>query len=121
LCACKKQEEIPEGKKWDCSVTVVEEDPTCIVYCSERLETDSGELSFRNRNPFPIRLYLYKDGFGQLMAQATMDPGGVFVFLRVEEGIEYTVGFHADQPEGTPIHIMAYDGNHSHGPYDLEE
>ena len=120
LCACGKQEEIPEGKKWDCSVTVVAEDPTCIVYSNERLETDSGELSFQNRNPFPIRLYLYKDGFGQLMAQAAMEPGGVFAFLRVEEGIEYTVGFHADQPEGTPIHIMAYDGNHPQELYEMK-
>ncbi len=120
LCACGKEEK-PEGKKWDCSVTVVAEDPTCIVYSNERLETASGSVSFQNRNAFPVHLYLYRDGFGELVAESEMDPGGVFVFLKIEEGVEYTVGFHADQPEGTPITIMAYDGNHPQEPYVLEE
>ena len=119
LCACGKVEKL-EGKKWNCSVVVVEEDPSCIVYSNERLETASGSLSFQNRNTFPVHLYLYKNGFGELVVESEMQPGGVFVFLRIEEGVEYTVGFHAEQPKGTPITVMAYDGNHTQEPYEFQ-
>lgn len=119
LSGCGKETEKPEGKKWDCSVVVTVEDPTCVVFANERLETSSGSLSFQNRNAFPVRLYLYRDGFGELVTESEMQPGGVFAFLRIEEGVAYTVGFHADRPEGTPITIMAYDGNHNQEPYDI--
>ena len=121
LCGCAYQKEKPEGKKWDCSVVVPVEDPTYIAYSSELLETDSGELSFQNRNPFPVWLYLYQEDAEKLVVEETMMPGGVFVFLRVEEGKTYTVGFHADQPEGTRVNIMAYDGNHPQEPYSLND
>ena len=52
--------------------------------------------------------------------ESEMQPGGVFVFLRIEEGMEYTVGFHAEQPKGTPITVMAYDGNHTQEPYEFQ-
>lgn len=119
LCGCGKTAE--EGKKWDCSVVVPVEDPTCIVFVNERLQTNSGSLSFQNRNQFPVHLYLYKNGFGELVTEAEMQPGGAFAFLQVEADVEYTVGFHADQPEGTAVTIMAYDGNHSQEPYQFAE
>ena len=119
LCGCSSNEESPTGKKWDCSVFVAADDPTCVVYSNERLETSSGSLSFQNRNSFPVYLYLYKDGFGELVSESEMQSGGVYAYLRIEEGAEYTVGFHADMPEGTPVIIMAYDGNARQDPYDI--
>lgn len=113
LCGCGKAEEA--GKKWDCSVSVVSEDVTAIAYSEAQMQTNSGQLSFQNRNAFPIHLYLYADG--ELVTESDMTSGGAFVFLQVSSGKVYTVGFHADQPVGTKITVMAYDGNMAQEPY----
>lgn len=36
--------------------------------------------------------------------------GGVSVLYELIEGAEYTVGTHADVPEGTEIFLMVYEG-----------
>lgn len=116
LWGCGKAEEA--GKKWDCSVSVVSEDATAIVYSEAQMQTNSGQLSFQNRNAFPIYLYLYSDG--GLVHESEITPGGAVVFFQISPEKEYTVGIHAEQPVGTKINVMAYDGNMSQEPYTLE-
>ena len=46
-----------------------------------------------------------------------MTPGGALVIYQISSTMEYTVGIHADQPLGTEIKVMAYDGNTSQEAY----
>ncbi|MEE0109511.1 MAG: hypothetical protein UEP57_01290 [Oscillospiraceae bacterium] len=109
LCGCGKSEKVVKAENmWDCSVYVVFEDATAIMYSEVEMQTNSGQLYFQNRNAFSVHLYLYANG--ELETEAELSPGGALAFLHVLNDKVYTVGFHADQPQGTEIVVMAYDG-----------
>ena len=44
---------------------------------------------------------------------AEIPAGGVSILYKLIEGAEYTVGTHADVPEGTEIFLMVYEGKNA--------
>lgn len=109
---CGMSENKEKGQKWDCSVLNSEEGVSDIIYSDVAMRTDSGKLRFRNRNEFPVHIYLYSDDADEpLILENDIPVGGVFSYEQTNRDYKYTVGFHADVEEGTDIIITAYDGN----------
>lgn len=111
LCACSAKE---EGAQWDCTVECMEEsdeDSYVISYSDAEIVSQSGTLSFQNRNKFDIVVHLLTAG----EEEQTIDipAGGVSVLYQLEKGTAYTVGCHADVEEGLEIALMVYEGEHA--------
>ena len=106
---------ITEGKeKWNCSVTCAEDaaDNTYVTtYSNERVISNTGVLSLQNQNDFDIVVHLLTNG--QQERTAEIPAGGVSILYELIEGAEYTVGTHADVPEGTEIFLMVYEGKNA--------
>lgn len=110
LCACANLKHVEELEKWDCTVTCAEEsdDAYIITYSDEKIISNTGTLSFQNRNEFDIVVHLFANG--QEERTSEIAAGGVFVLYEIAEGTEYVVGCHADVAAGTEIKLMVYDG-----------
>ena len=110
LCACADSKTLDQ---WDCSVTCARAssgDSYVISYSDQKVTTQTGILTFQNRNAFDIVIHLQADG-----TEETFDvpAGGCTTLLQLEKGAEYTVGCHADVAEDTYIKLMVYDGERS--------
>ena len=68
-------------------------------------------LSLQNQNDFDIVVHLLTNG--QQERTAEIPAGGVSILYELIEGVEYTVGTHADVPEGTEIFLMVYEGKNA--------
>lgn len=106
---------IAEGKeKWNCSVTCAEDSADnayVTTYSNERVVSSTGVLSLQNQNDFDIVVHLLTNG--QQERTAEIPAGGVSILYELIEGAEYTVGTHADVPEGTEIFLMVYEGKNA--------
>ena len=106
---------IAEGKeKWNCSVTCAEDSADnayVTTYSNERVVSNTGVLSLQNQNDFDIVVHLLTNG--QQERTAEIPAGGVSILYELIEGVEYTVGTHADVPEGTEIFLMVYEGKNA--------
>lgn len=111
LCACSQSADIEDVKKWDCTVTCAEEadNSYVITYSDEKIISNTGILSFQNRNDFDIVIHLLANGKEEKTSEIA--AGGGLVLYEVAEGTEYTVGCHADVTEGTEIKLIIYDGD----------
>ena len=100
--------------KWDCTVHCAEEsgeNAYVITYSEEEILTDTGCITFQNRNLFAITVHLI--GKGKEAFVSEIAPGGNVVFMQADKGGTYTVGIHADVKEGTELSLMVYDGEWS--------
>lgn len=100
-----------ETNQWDCSVSCAAEssaDSYIITYSDVEIASNTGTLSFQNRNDFDIVVHLLAAG----ETERTIDipAGGVGILKQVKSDLTYTVGCHADVAENTEIVVMAYDG-----------
>lgn len=112
VCGCGASEDQEKGRKWDCSVLNPEEGASAVAHSDVEMQTDSGKLRFRNRNEFPVHIYLYSDDTDEpLILENDIPVGGVFSYEQANRDYKYTVGFRADVEENTNIVITAYDGN----------
>ena len=106
---------IAEGKeKWNCSVTCAEDSADnayVTTYSNERVVSNTGVLSLQNQNDFDIVVHLLTNGQQERIAE--IPAGGVSILYELIEGAEYTVGTHADVPEGTEIFLMVFEGENS--------
>ena len=108
LCGCSAAR---EDTVWDCSVTCMETsdaDSYVISYSDEEVVTQSGVLSFQNRNQFDITVHLLIAGKKEKVLE--IPAGGVFVQYQLEADAVYTVGCHADAAKGAEISLMVYEG-----------
>ena len=112
VCFLTDPKQEKEYAKWDCSVFCVQssaDDEYCITYSSEMPQSDSGVLTFQNRNAFAITIHLTNQKSGE--EEVFLIPaGGVTTRYQIERGVEYLIGVHADVPEGAEIRLMVYDG-----------
>ncbi len=111
LCACSKSEPVETAGKWDCSVSWLDESGDgsyVITYSNERVISGTGVLTIQNQNDFDITVHLLANAQEEQTAQ--IPAGGVTVLKQIQPDTEYTVGCHADVPEGTDIRLMVYDG-----------
>lgn len=111
LCACSKSEPVETTGKWDCSVSWLDE--SCdgfyaITYSNERVISATGVLTIQNQNDFDITVHLLANAQEEQTAQ--IPAGGVTVLKQIQPDTEYTVGCHADVPEGADIRLTVYDG-----------
>ena len=103
-----------EKEKWNCSVTCAEDSADnayVTTYSNERVVSSTGVLSLQNQNDFDIVVHLLTNG--QQERTAEIPAGGVSILYELIEGVEYTVGTHADVPEGTEIFLMVYEGKNA--------
>lgn len=108
---CSKNQKPAEQSKWDCSITCAEEDKLneyVITYSDKKLTSQTGVLTFQNRNDFNIVVHLLASGEEERTAE--IPAGGVSSLYQIKDDIEYTVGIHADVCENTEIKLMVYDG-----------
>ena len=111
LYACSDSNHVVEENKWDCTVTCVEkssENSYITTYSDEKIISNTGILSLQNQNDFDIVVHLLTNGQKERIAEIA--AGGVSVLYEIIEGAEYTVGSHADVPEGVEIKLIVYDG-----------
>lgn len=97
--------------QWDCSVSCAAEssaDSYIITYSDVEIVSNTGTLSFQNRNDFDIVVHLLAAGETERMID--IPAGGVGILKQVKSDLTYTVGCHADVAENTEIVVMAYDG-----------
>ena len=109
LSGCSASEKAPS--KWDCTVTCMEdstEETYVITYSDQTLRSSTGTLSFQNPSDFPVVIHLFTGGEKEQVFD--IQPGGACAFLQAKTDADYTVGLHADVPEGTEIPLIAYDG-----------
>ena len=109
LSGCASSKKAPA--KWDCTVTCMEtstEDTYVITYSDQELRSSTGTLSFQNPSDFPVVVHLLTAGEKEQVLD--IQPGGAGAFLQIKTDTVYTVGLHADVPEGTEIPFIAYDG-----------
>jgi len=100
--------------KWDCSVNCAEESKEnayVITYSEENVVSNTGSLTFQNRNLFAITVHLI--GKGKEAFVSEIAPGGNVIFMQADKEMTYTVGIHADVEEGTELILMVYDGEWS--------
>ncbi|MDD6441896.1 MAG: hypothetical protein PUG71_07305 [bacterium] len=104
-------QEMKSTSKWDCSVTsaeVSDDDQYTIIYSDKQIISQTGVLSFQNRNNFDIVVHiLSEESFSR---SVELLPGSGVFMLQIEKNISYTIGLHAEVPEGTEILLMVYDG-----------
>ena len=111
LCACSKSESVETADQWDCSVSWQDESGDgsyVITYSNERVISAAGVLTIQNQNDFDITVHLLSDAQKEQTAQIA--AGGVTVLKQIQPDVEYTVGCHADVPDGTDIRLMVYEG-----------
>lgn len=111
LCACSKAEPVETADQWDCSVSWLDESGDgsyVITYSNERVISAAGVLTIQNQNDFDITVHLLSDAQKEQTAQIA--AGGVTVLKQIQPDVEYTVGCHADVPDGTDIRLMVYEG-----------
>ena len=100
-----------EINQWDCSVSCAAEssaDSYVITYSDAEIISNTGALSFQNRNDFDIVVHLL--AAGETERKIDIPAGGVSILHQVKSDLTYTVGCHADVAENTEIVVMAYDG-----------
>ena len=100
-----------EINQWDCSVSCAAEssaDSYVITYSDAEIISNTGTLSFQNRNDFDIVVHLL--AAGEAERKIDIPAGGVSILHQVKSNLTYTVGCHADVAENTEIVVMAYDG-----------
>ena len=100
-----------EINQWDCSVSCAAEssaDSYIITYSDVEIVSNTGTLSFQNRNDFDIVVHLF--AAGETERKIDIPAGGVSILHQVKSNLTYTVGCHADVAENTEIVVMAYDG-----------
>ena len=100
LCACAGPKEL---EQWDCSVKCAKEsgDDYVITWSDQKVTTQTGALTFQNRNKFDIVVHLQADGWEESF---DVYAGGCTV---------HTIGCHADVAEDTEVRLMVYDGERS--------
>ena len=100
-----------EINQWDCSVSCAAEssaDSYVITYSDAEIISNTGALSFQNRNDFDIVVHLL--AAGETERKIDIPAGGASTLYQVKNDLTYTVGCHADVDENTEIIVMAYDG-----------
>ena len=100
--------------KWDCTVHCAEESKEnayVITYSEESVVSNTGSLTFQNRNLFAITIHLI--GKGKEAFVSEIAPGGNVTFMQADKEVTYTVGIHADVEEGMELNLMVYDGEWS--------
>ena len=100
--------------KWDCTIHCAEEsgeNAYIITYSEEEILSETGCITFQNRNLFPITVHLI--GKGKEVFVSEIAPGGNVTFMQADKEVTYTVGIHADVVEGTELNLMVYDGEWS--------
>ena len=107
--ACKDQTK-PQ-KRWDCTIVCAEESSDSayvISYSDEKIISTTGIFTIdNNKNDFDIIVHLVADGKERV---EEIGAGAVCSLYQMDRDTEYTVGCHADVPEGTEIIIPIYDG-----------
>lgn len=111
LSACSDAVPAEETVQWDCSVSCAAEssaDSYVITYSNEEIISNTGALSFQNRNDFDIVVHLL--AAGEAENKIEIPAGGASTLYQIKHGLTYTVGFHADVNENTEIAVLVYDG-----------
>ena len=109
FCGCSASK---PAAKWDCSVQCAKEseDSYVITYSKEQIVSQTGKLTFQNRNKFDIVIHLQEEGKEETVE---VYAGSCSALLQIKKGTAYTVGCHAAVPEDTEIRLMVYDGEWS--------
>ena len=97
--------------RWDCSVTCVEEstpDHYVITYSDAEVSSQTGTLTFQNRNDFDIVVHILQEGETEVVSDK-IPAGGCYSFLRMNDK-PCTIGVHADVAVNTEIKLFVYDG-----------
>ena len=108
MVACNNQKK-PQ-KRWDCTIICAEESSDnayVISYSDEKIISNTGILTIDNKNDFDIIIHLIADGKERI---EEIGAGAVTSLYQIVRDTEYTLGCHADVPEGTEIIIPIYDG-----------
>jgi len=97
--------------RWDCSVTCAEEstpDHYVITYSDAEVSSQTGTLTFQNRNDFDIVVHILQEGETEVVSDK-IPAGGCYSFLRMNDK-PCTIGVHADVAVNTEIKLFVYDG-----------
>ena len=108
MAACNNQ--TAPQKRWDCIITCAEESSDnayVISYSDEKIISNTGILTIDNKNDFDIIVHLITDGNERV---EEVGAGVIVSLYQIVRDTEYTLGCHADVPEGTEIIIPIYDG-----------
>lgn len=119
VCAGNDVSQAVEMTKWDCSVTCVEEstpDHYVITYSDAEVSSQTGTLTFQNRNDFDIVVHILQEGETEVVSDK-IPAGGCYSFLRMNDK-PCAIGVHADVAVNTEIKLFVYDGAWSE-PYNV--
>lgn len=108
---CTNLKHVEETANWDCSVYCAEDsgDETYVItYSNSTIISQTGVLSFQNRNDFDVVVHLLAND--QEERTVEIAAGGISVLYQINKNVDFTVGIHADVTEGTEIKLMVYDG-----------
>ena len=97
--------------KWDCTVICVEAstpDNYVINYSDTKVRSETGSLTFQNRNDFDIVVHILREGENEVVSDP-IPAGGCYSFLRLDDKL-CTIGAHADVAVNTEIKLFVYDG-----------
>lgn len=111
LYACTQTEETGILNSWDYIITCGEktaEDHYVITYSNEKIISSTGILTFENRNDFGVAVYIQK-GDDQIVE--LIEASDKIILYEMEQGVEYTLGCHAEVAEGTEIKLLVHDGS----------
>lgn len=111
VSGCRKQREEAIKNKWNLSIECAEEsspDKYIITYFDEEVITQTGALSFYNKNEFDITIHLSSNG--EERENLEIPTGGSGTLKQLKKNTKYIVGVYADVLENTPINLMVYDG-----------
>ena len=96
------------GSVWNCTTAMPEDTaPQSDIDITTKICSETGTLTFQNRNDFDISVSLSHEGQPRLFE---IKAGGVTVFHQAEKAVPYAVSLRADVPAGTEIQLFVYDG-----------
>ena len=110
LSGCSGSNPSAPQKNWNCTVICAEESSDnayVISYSDERIISGTGILTVENENNFDIVVHLTADS-GERVEE--IKAGGILILYQIAKDTAYTLGCHADVPEGTEIIVTVYDG-----------
>ena len=99
-------------KKWDCTITCADSNPTTVTYSNKELVAASNAYTVQNNNAFDVKLFVTKQDRKENEKENSNDSFAVpikayqsYAWNNVENGHHYQIGCGAKVKEGTKIHI----------------
>ena len=115
ITSCTHKDKINKEEVWNITFDTAKGAGVCYYAYKETIKTNTGHLTFQNRNDFAIHLTVYNKTLkGKVECEDDIEAGGLMIYEDVDPECEYSVGIRVVDGKGIDnVTVMVY------GDYDL--